>query len=62
LTEAPIILGELRERDLVFLSPIGRFHNLSSSGQILIRTGEPIYSLYFMTDGTFSLLPRTAVP
>jgi hypothetical protein len=43
LTKAPIILGELRERDLVFLSRIGRFHNLSP---ILIRTGEPIYSLF----------------
>jgi CRP/FNR family transcriptional regulator, cyclic AMP receptor protein len=55
LTKAPIILGELRERDLVFLSRIGRFHNLSSA-QILIRTGEPIYSLYFVTDGTFSVI------
>jgi CRP/FNR family transcriptional regulator, cyclic AMP receptor protein len=55
LTKAPIILGELKERDLVFLSRIGRFHNLSS-GQILIRTGEPIYSLYFITDGTFSVV------
>ena len=55
MTKAPIILGELKERDLVFLSRIGRFHNLSS-GQILIRTGEPIYSLYFITDGTFSVV------
>jgi hypothetical protein len=59
LTKAPIILGDLSERDLVFLSRIGRFHNLSS-GQILIRTGEPIYSLYSSLTARSRWSPRTA--
>ncbi len=55
MAKAPIILGELKDRDLVFLSRIGRFHNFVG-GQMLIRAGEPIYSLYFVTDGTFAVI------
>jgi CRP-like cAMP-binding protein len=55
LSKAPIILGELKDRDLIFLSRVGRFRNLTP-GEMLIRAGEPIYSLYFVTDGTFSVI------
>ena len=55
LSKAPIILGELKDRDLIFLSRVGRFRNLTP-GEMLIRAGEPIYSLYFVTDGMFSVV------
>lgn len=52
MAEAPIILGDLKERDLVFLARAGRFRNLASE-ELLIRAGEPIHSLFFIMDGTF---------
>jgi CRP/FNR family transcriptional regulator, cyclic AMP receptor protein len=54
VSRAPIILGDLKDRDLVFLARVGRFRNLAS-GEVLIRAGEPIHSLFCIMDGSFSV-------
>ena len=54
VSRAPIILGDLKDRDLVFLARIGRFRNLAS-GEVLIRAGEPIHSLFCIMEGSFSV-------
>ncbi len=59
MKKALYILGELEDRDLVWLNAAGRVENLPD-GAWLIRAGQEVRQLYFIVDGDFDVvLPKT---
>lgn len=58
MRKALYILGDLDDRDIIFLSRAGTVVQLPA-GKPLITAGEAVQHLYFITDGTFDVISRT---
>ena len=57
MRKALYILGDLDDRDIIFLSGAGTVRQLSS-GSALITAGQQVEHLFFITDGSFAVLNR----
>jgi CRP-like cAMP-binding protein len=58
MRKALYILGDLDDRDIIFLSRAGSVRQLAANAP-LITAGEAVQDLFFITDGTFDVLSRS---
>lgn len=54
MRKALYILGELEDRDIIWLSRAGEVRGLGA-GEMLIEAGREVTELYFVTDGTLEV-------
>lgn len=57
MRKALYILGDLEDRDIIWLSRNGTQRDLAA-GEVLIAAGREVTELYFITDGSFAVDAR----
>ena len=60
MRKALYILGDLDDRDIIFLSGAGTVRKLSG-GSAMITAGQQVEHLFFITDGSFEVVTRAGV-
>ncbi|MBY8974307.1 cyclic nucleotide-binding domain-containing protein [Rhodobacteraceae bacterium NNCM2] len=55
MRKALYILGDLDDHDLIWLSSNGRLRQ-AGAGEVIIRAGEPLRELFFVTQGELAVL------
>ena len=53
-----IILGDLKDEDLIWLSRAGELREIPAS-EAIITAGQEVKDLFFITNGHFSALPSS---